>query len=64
MKYFYNKKELYGMWFEEDIEYSNIQDFTEKIPPGSSYVWDEAVGDWIKPLHDAEITIEPEAGVD
>ena len=52
------------MWFEEDIEYSNIQDFTEKIPPGSSYVWDEAVGDWIKPLHDAEITIEPEAGVD
>ena len=64
MRFMYNKKTLEGIWFYE-IEDTDTPDdttgYTEKRPPDTSYIWDDTTGDWIKPLQDAEITIEPES---
>ena len=46
MKHIYNKKTLEGGWVEDD---NDNPEFTEKTPPGSNYIYDEEVNDWVLP---------------
>jgi len=56
VKYYWNKKTLEGRWFFEDekgdwfsenLELNN--DYTEKSPPCSDYVFDEELSEWVLP---------------
>jgi hypothetical protein len=44
MKLLFNKIDFYGHWFEDD-EYPD--EFTEKIPQDTGYVFDEELNDWV-----------------
>jgi O-acetylhomoserine/O-acetylserine sulfhydrylase-like pyridoxal-dependent enzyme len=54
MKLLFNKIEYYGQWFQDDEFPEN---FTEKVPPNTRYVFDEEIGDWIEK---EEPVIEPD----
>jgi uncharacterized protein with LGFP repeats len=54
MKLLFNKTEYYGQWFQDDEFPEN---FTEKVPPNTEYIFDEELDDWVeKP----DPVIEPE----
>jgi hypothetical protein len=44
MKLLFHKTEYYGHWFNDD---ETLEDFTEKIPPNTEYIFDEELGDWV-----------------
>jgi len=53
MKLMFNKTTYEGHWFyEESDRPGNPEDtagYTEKVPPDTSYVWDEEQDGWIRP---------------
>jgi hypothetical protein len=44
MKLFFHKTEYYGHWFDDD---ENPDEFTEKVPLNTGYIFDENLNDWI-----------------
>jgi hypothetical protein len=46
MKLLFNKKELYGHWFNEENETIN-SDWTEKIPPNTGYIFNDNLNEWV-----------------
>jgi hypothetical protein len=44
MKLMFHKTELYGHWFDDDIL---DEDFTEKIPLNTGYIFDEELNEWV-----------------
>jgi hypothetical protein len=56
MKLLFHKTEYYGHWFQDD---ENPENFTEKIPPDTRYIFDEEVNEWV-PLPEPEPTEEHE----
>jgi len=46
MKLLFNKETLEGHYFCDEEDTSG---YTEKIPPDTSYVWDEEINEWTQP---------------
>jgi hypothetical protein len=44
MRFLFHKTELYGHWFDDN---EKPEEFTEKIPKNTGYVFDEELDDWV-----------------
>jgi hypothetical protein len=54
MKLLFHKIDYWGQWFDDN---ENPEEFTEKVPPNTGYMFDEDSNDWIlKPEPEIEET--------